>query len=136
MLRYFAGAVHNGYAPETNRYSPALSKFLPWRIFVLVCTQSITSLTAMSSTTFTVRVETDVKKRLEKLAKSTGRSRSFLAAEALNEYLDVNEWQVAGVRKAMGSLDRGESIPHEQVKAWVNSWSGKRERPAPRRLAK
>ncbi len=34
----------------------------------------------MSSTTFTVRVETDVKKRLEKLAKSTGRSRSFLAA--------------------------------------------------------
>ena len=90
----------------------------------------------MSSTTFTVRVETDVKKRLEKLAKSTGRSRSFLAAEALNEYLDVNEWQVAGVRKAMGSLDRGESIPHEQVKAWVNSWSGKREGPAPRRLAK
>src|SRR6516165_7693947 len=93
-------------------------KFLPCRIFVLGCTQSITSLTAMSSTTFTVRVETDVKKRLERLAKSTGRSRSFLAAEALNEYLDVNEWQVAGVRKAMGSVDRGKSIPHEQVKTW------------------
>ena len=118
------------------RFTVVSAKFLPWRIFVLVCTQSITSVTAMSSTTFTVRVETDVKKRLEKLAKSTGRSRSFLAAEALNEYLDVNEWQVAGVRKAMGSLDRGESIPHEQVEAWVNSWSGKRERPAPRRLAK
>jgi RHH-type transcriptional regulator, rel operon repressor / antitoxin RelB len=42
----------------------------------------------MPSTTFTVRVEPDVKKRLEKLAKSTGRTRSFLAAEALNEYLD------------------------------------------------
>ena len=122
--------------PLVRAISGLSAKFLPWRIFVLVCTQSITSLTAMSSTTFTVRVETDVKKRLEKLAKSTGRSRSFLAAEALNEYLDVNEWQVAGVRKAMGSLDRGESIPHEQVKAWVNSWSGKRERPAPRRLAK
>ena len=90
----------------------------------------------MPSTTFTVRVETDVKKRLEKLAKSTGRSRSFLAAEALSEYLDVNEWQVAGVRKAMGSLDRGEGVPSEQVKAWVNSWGGKRERPAPKRSAK
>ena len=90
----------------------------------------------MPSTTFTVRVETDVKRRLEKLAKSTGRSRSFLAAEALNEYLDVNEWQVAGVRKAMASLDRGEGVPHEQVKAWVDSWRGKRERPAPRRSAK
>src|SRR6266403_5283 len=64
----------------------------------------------MSSTTFTVRVETEVKKRLENLAKSTGRSRSFLAAEALNEYLDVNEWQVAGVKKAMGALDRGERV--------------------------
>src|SRR6266404_2982927 len=58
----------------------------------------------MTSTTFTLRVEADVKKRLEKLARSTGRSRSFLAAEALSEYLDVNEWQVAGIRKALGSL--------------------------------
>jgi len=89
----------------------------------------------MSSTTFTVRVETDVKKRLEKLAKSTGRSRSFLAAEALNEYLDVNEWQVAGVKIALVSLDRGGGVPHDEVKAWVNSWGGKRERSAPKRSA-
>jgi RHH-type rel operon transcriptional repressor/antitoxin RelB len=54
----------------------------------------------MPSTTFTVRVEPDVKKRLEKLAKSTGRTRSFVATEALNEYLDANEWQVAGVKRA------------------------------------
>ena len=87
----------------------------------------------MASTTFTLRVETEVKKRLEKLAKSTGRSRSFLAAEALREYLDVNEWQVAGVRKAIGSLDRGGGVSHEQVKSWVNSWGGKRERSVPKR---
>ena len=33
----------------------------------------------MSSATFTVRVDSDIKKRLEKLAKSTGRSRSRTA---------------------------------------------------------
>jgi RHH-type transcriptional regulator, rel operon repressor / antitoxin RelB len=87
----------------------------------------------MSSTTFTVRVDSATKKRLEKLAKSTGRSRSFLAAEALAEYLDVNEWQVAGIRNAMASLDRGEGTPHAQVKAWVASWGSKKERPAPKR---
>jgi RHH-type rel operon transcriptional repressor/antitoxin RelB len=76
----------------------------------------------MSSTIFTVRVETEVKKTAGK----TRRGRSLLAAEALNEYLDVNESQVEGVRKAMGSLDHGESVPHQQVKAWVNSWGGKR----------
>jgi predicted transcriptional regulator len=89
----------------------------------------------MSSTTFTVRVDPAVKKRLERLAKSTGRSRSFLAAEALSEYLDVNEWQVAGVKSAMASLDRGEGVPHEQVKEWVESWGSKKERSAPKRSA-
>ncbi|MGZ8299750.1 MAG: CopG family ribbon-helix-helix protein [Rhodoplanes sp.] len=44
-----------------------------------------------------MRVDSSVKRRLEKLAKSTGRSRSFLAAEAIDAYLDVNEWQVDGI---------------------------------------
>jgi RHH-type transcriptional regulator, rel operon repressor / antitoxin RelB len=87
----------------------------------------------MTSTTFTVRVDPDVKKRLEKLAKSTGRSRSFLAAEALDAYLDVNEWQIAGVKDAITSLDRGKTIAHKEVKDWVNSWDRTRERPTPKR---
>ena len=87
----------------------------------------------MSSATFTVRVDANAKKRLEKLAKSTGRSRSFLAAEAINEYLDVNEWQVAGVKRAIEEADRGELIPHDQVRAWVDSWGGNNELPLPRK---
>jgi predicted transcriptional regulator len=86
----------------------------------------------MSSTTFTVRVDAAAKKRLERLAKSTGRSRSFLAAEAINEYLDVNEWQVAGIKKAIASLDSGKGIPHEQVKDWIASWGTGTERPTPK----
>jgi predicted transcriptional regulator len=86
----------------------------------------------MKSTTFTVRVNTDVKKRLERLAKSTGRSRSFLAAEAINEYLEINEWQVTGIKLAIASLDRGEGIPHDQVKDWVASWGSASEKPAPK----
>ena len=85
----------------------------------------------MASSTFTVRVDTAAKKRLEKLAKNTGRSRSFLAAEAINEYLDINEWQVAGIKAAIESADRGEFIPHDQVKAWVNSWDSDNELPMP-----
>ena len=81
------------------------------------------------STTFTVRIDTGVKKRLERLAKSTGRSRSFLAAEAINEYLEVNEWQVTGIKRAIASLDRGEGIPHDSVKDWVASWGSAEEKP-------
>jgi predicted transcriptional regulator len=86
----------------------------------------------MSSATFTVRVDAAVKKRLEKLAKSTGRSRSFLAAEAIGEYVDVNEWQIAGITRAMHSADRLGVVPHEEVKKWVRSWGGRRERPRPK----
>ncbi len=87
----------------------------------------------MRSATFTVRVNAAAKKRLERLAKSTGRSRSFLAAEAIHEYLDVNEWQVAGIKQAIASLDRGEGVPHERVKDWVTSWGNSGERPIPKR---
>jgi RHH-type transcriptional regulator, rel operon repressor / antitoxin RelB len=87
----------------------------------------------MRSTTFTVRADASAKKRLERLAKNTGRSRSFLAAEAINEYLDVNEWQVAGIRQAIASLDLGEGVPHQQVKDWITSWGSDREQPIPKR---
>ncbi len=64
----------------------------------------------MATTTFTVRVDSSVKRRLEKLAESTGRSRSFLTAEAIDAYLDVNEWQVDGVKRGIASIDRGEGV--------------------------
>lgn len=85
----------------------------------------------MPSTTLTVRVDEKVRKRLEKLAKSTARSRSFLAAEAIEQFLDANEWQVAGIRAATASLDAGAGVNHDTVKAWVESWDTKTERRAP-----
>ena len=51
----------------------------------------------------------------------------------INEYLDLNELQVAGIQKAVASLDRGQGIPHERVKEWVSSWNRKKEQPAPKR---
>lgn len=74
------------------------------------------------SQTFTVRVDAATKKRLEKLAQSTGRSRSFLAAEAISQYLDANEWQVAGIHDAIRSIDEAGGIVHEDVRRWVESW--------------
>jgi RHH-type transcriptional regulator, rel operon repressor / antitoxin RelB len=90
----------------------------------------------MPSATFTVRLDVAVKKRLERLAKSTARSRSFLAAEAIEEYLKVNEWQVAGIKKAIDSLDRAEGVPHQDVKDCVASWGSNEERPRPKRSAR
>ena len=77
----------------------------------------------MTTSTFTIRADSRQIKRLEALAKSTGRSRSFLAADAISAYLDVNEWQVAGIKKAIASMDAGGGIDHADVKANVISWN-------------
>jgi RHH-type transcriptional regulator, rel operon repressor / antitoxin RelB len=86
----------------------------------------------MNTDTVSVRLDRATKARLQKLAKSTGRSRAFLAAEAIEEYLDINEWQVAGILDAMASLDRGEGIPHHRVKEWVASWETRKDRSSPK----
>ena len=87
--------------------------------------------TTPKTTTFSVRVERSTEQRLEKLAKSTGRSRAFLAAQAINEYLDVNEWQVARIQRAIASLEAGLGVSHERVKDWVASWGKPNEQPLP-----
>ncbi len=81
----------------------------------------------MASSTLTIRVDEQDKARLEALARSTGRSRSFLAAEAIAEYLAVNEWQIAGIKAAIDDLDRGERFEHEAGRKWVESWDSDNE---------
>jgi RHH-type transcriptional regulator, rel operon repressor / antitoxin RelB len=76
----------------------------------------------MTSTTLTIRVDESDKARLDALARSTGRSRSFLAAEAIAEYLSVNDWQIEAIRTAIAETERGDTISHEAVREWVASW--------------
>ncbi|MBN2494867.1 MAG: CopG family ribbon-helix-helix protein [Deltaproteobacteria bacterium] len=81
----------------------------------------------MSTTTLTVRVQAEMAERLDRLARATKRSRSYLAAEAIEEYLAVQEWQVRAIQAGIEEADRAEGVDLEQVKA---SWERKLERPA------
>lgn len=57
------------------------------------------------STTITVRIDEAIKDRLGDLAGSTRRSKSFLAAEAIREYVENNEWQIAEISAALKEAD-------------------------------
>lgn len=84
------------------------------------------------STTLTVRVTPQVKRRLESVALRVRRSKSFLAAEAIEEFLAVQEWQIAAIREGMAASDRGNLVPHEDVQAWAASVGSRRKPPRPR----
>ena len=43
----------------------------------------------------TLRLDSATRKRLDKLAKATERGRAALAADAVIQYLDLNEWQIS-----------------------------------------
>ena len=77
------------------------------------------------STTVTLRLEDAVKDKLEKLAESTHRSRSFLAAEAIKAYVDSNEWQINEIHAALQEADAGDFSTQEEVNAVVNKWRAK-----------
>ncbi len=77
----------------------------------------------MSNTTMlTLRVDPKLKKKLDKLAKSTQRSRSFLAAEAIREYVSLNEWQIQEIEKGIREADAGNFATEEEVMAMRKKW--------------
>jgi RHH-type rel operon transcriptional repressor/antitoxin RelB len=81
--------------------------------------------------TLSVRIDSEIRKRLELLAKQSKRSKSFLAAEAIAAYLESESWQLGEIEAAMKEADAGMGIPHEQVSEWLNSWGRKNELKAP-----
>ena len=71
----------------------------------------------LKAANLTVRVKTTTRKRLEALARATRRSKSYVIEEALEHYLDVNEWQIKGIEEALAEADSPEAewVSHEDV---------------------
>ena len=86
------------------------------------------------STTLTIRIDDKTKQRLERLAKATARSKSYLVSSAINGFIEANEWQIQAIKEAVKKADRPDAkfIDHEDVVAWLDSWGTKNEKKPPR----
>jgi predicted transcriptional regulator len=84
------------------------------------------------TTTLSVRIDSDTKKRLDALAKRSRRSKSFLAAEAIVAYVESEEWQLGELQTGMAELESGKEVSHENVSKWLKSWGRPGESKAPR----
>jgi len=71
----------------------------------------------------TIRLKPDLKTRLDKLSAATNRSKSFLAAEAVREFIEVNEWQIEEIEKAVEEADAGDFASEQEVRVIVNKWA-------------
>ncbi len=53
------------------------------------------------STAMTIRLEPELKSRLGKLSEVTHRSKFFLAAEAVREFIELNERQIQTIKQQL-----------------------------------
>ena len=83
------------------------------------------------TTTLSVRVDPKVLRRLEALAASSKRSKSFLAAEAIAAYVEAEEWQFGEIHAGLKDLEAGRTVSHERVSRWLRSWGKPGETDAP-----
>ena len=73
------------------------------------------------SATLSIRLKPEIKKRLARLARSSGRSSNFLISDAVESYVADQERMLAEVRQADRQIKSGHYIKHENMKAWLLS---------------
>ncbi len=81
----------------------------------------------------TVRLTSELKAKLDALSASTQRSKSWLAAAAIAQYVEQEAWQIQSIETAVALADSpsAEWIEGAAVEAWLDSWGAEAEQPAP-----
>jgi RHH-type transcriptional regulator, rel operon repressor / antitoxin RelB len=75
------------------------------------------------SSVLTLRLDPKLKKQLDRLSEATNRSRSFVAAEAIREYVALNNWQIEETIKAIAEADRGDFATDKEVERALTKWT-------------
>lgn len=84
------------------------------------------------TTLVSIRVPVKTAKRLKALATALKRSKSFLGAEALEEYLALQEWHIKAIERGVKSADAKRLIDQGEVEDWVDSWGKTKEKDTPK----
>jgi predicted transcriptional regulator len=66
---------------------------------------------------FTIRLDDDKLAKLDALAADMDRSRSWIAAKAIENYVELNAWQIAQIKAGIAEADRGEFATEEELDA-------------------
>jgi predicted transcriptional regulator len=82
-----------------------------------------------------VRLDKQLEQRLSALAARTSRSKSYLAKEALAQYIEQEEAKERELQHALDRWERyqdsGEQIGNDAVAEWLESWGSDLEEPCP-----
>jgi RHH-type rel operon transcriptional repressor/antitoxin RelB len=75
------------------------------------------------SSVLTLRLDPKLKRQLDRLSKAMRRSRSSVAAEAIREYVALNEWQIEETKQSLAEADRGDFASDKDVAQTLSRWT-------------
>jgi RHH-type rel operon transcriptional repressor/antitoxin RelB len=76
----------------------------------------------MNTSIISTRIDVKTLKKLEKLSKSTKRSKSYLTAEAIQLYVDDQSWQIEAINEGVKQADSGNFATEKEVKKIFKKW--------------
>jgi len=65
---------------------------------------------------FSLRLSKDTKEKLQALADATGRTKSFLAQDAIEKYLELESWQIKAIQDGLKNIDENKVVPFDELK--------------------
>ncbi|GHD77878.1 hypothetical protein GCM10011419_19160 [Vogesella fluminis] len=69
-----------------------------------------------------LRLPDELTRQLDALAAATGRTKSFLAGQAIRDYIDREAWQIAEIQQAISEADAGDFASDDEVNAISAKW--------------
>jgi predicted transcriptional regulator len=81
------------------------------------------------SQTVSIRLSEEVIESLDKLAKITDRSKSWLMGHAIEQYVEHESWQIQAIESTLAKVKTGEAefANHDAVSDWLQSWGTESE---------
>jgi predicted transcriptional regulator len=76
----------------------------------------------MEKQTVSFRLESDKVAKLDALADSLDRDRTYLLSEAVQAYLDLQNWQLDEIRAGIADADAGRVVDHSKIRAMATKW--------------
>jgi len=68
-----------------------------------------------------VHLNPDLQAKLTRLATESGRDVEALAQEAIERFVDYDEWFLREVEKGLAQIERGETLTHQEVGARIET---------------
>ena len=80
-----------------------------------------------------IRLDDEVLNKLDVLTKATERSRAWLMAHAVEQYVQHESWQIEAIQTTLNKVrnDHPKFANNEETVRWLQSWGSDQELKAP-----